>query len=58
MIRIAGFVQNLENWVFSDSPEVEIALGWKGKELSLRSWLVREKYLEANKMKPARPKGN
>ncbi len=46
----------LENWVFSDSPEVDAALGWRGNDPPLRKWLENKTYLLAGQIKPARPK--
>jgi hypothetical protein len=46
----------LENWVFSDSPEVDAAMGWGGNNPPLRTWLVDQNYLAAGEAKPARPK--
>jgi hypothetical protein len=46
----------LENWVFSDSPEVDVAMGWKGNNPSLRTWLEEQNFLAAGEIKPARPK--
>jgi hypothetical protein len=46
----------LENWVFSDSPEVDAAMGWKGNNPPLRKWLEEQNYLAAGAIKPARPK--
>jgi len=46
----------LENWVFSDSPEVDIAIGWAGRNPSLRSWLEVQGFLMAGQVKPPRPK--
>lgn len=46
----------LENWVFSDSPEVDTAIGWAGRNPSLRSWLERQNYLMVGQVKPSRPK--
>lgn len=46
----------LESWVWSDSPEVDAALGWSGKVPSLRNWLVAERLWEHNTPKPADPK--
>ena len=46
----------LETWVFSDSPEVDRALGWYGNNPSLRQWLQDQKYLATGKIKPPRPK--
>jgi hypothetical protein len=45
----------LENWVWSDSPQVETVLGWPtgGK---LKTWLVENGYLRSDAPKPRRPK--
>ena len=44
----------LEIWVFSDSPEVDRALGWEPETLT--PWLVQQGLLEPGQAKPARPK--
>jgi hypothetical protein len=46
----------LENWVWSDSPHVERALGWDRGPAPLRSWLQDKGLLEAGAAKPAEPK--
>lgn len=46
----------LENWVFSDSPEVDAAMGWSGNNPLLRTWLEDQNYLAAGEIKPVRPK--
>lgn len=46
----------LENWFWSDSPEVDAVLGWKGKSPALRTWLMNQKLLEENSLKPSPPK--
>lgn len=46
----------LENWLWSDSPEVDLVLGWKGKNPPLRSWLEDRGYLTSNSVKPSHPK--
>jgi len=49
----------LENWIWSDSPHVDRALGWKGKkepEQPLRTWLKKEGYLTGGTAKPKEPK--
>ncbi len=46
----------LENWVWSDSPKVDIALGWEGKAPPLRDWLGEKGLLQAGDVKPADPK--
>ena len=45
----------LEAWIWSDSPEVDRALGWQGRMPSLRQWLVSEN-LAPPGAKPADPK--
>ncbi len=49
-------VPELDVWVWSDSPHVEAALGWRGRTPSLRDWLRQKGYLAEQAAKPARPK--
>ena len=49
-------VPELEIWVWSDSPHVDAALGWHGREPNLRQWLVDEHFLIQGQSKPERPK--
>jgi len=46
----------LEAWVWSDSPQVEEALGWVGRARTLRSWLIERGLLAEAATKPLRPK--
>ncbi|MDQ1350581.1 MAG: hypothetical protein QG657_883 [Acidobacteriota bacterium] len=46
----------LENWLWSDSPEVDLALGWKGRTPPLRRWLEEKGFLTGNSVKPSHPK--
>jgi hypothetical protein len=46
----------LENWVWSDSPEVERVLGWREQDMQLRQWLSGKEFLSAGSRKPPRPK--
>jgi hypothetical protein len=46
----------LEIWVWSDSPEVDVVLGWQGRDPNLRAWLATNQYIVANIAKPQRPK--
>ena len=46
----------LESWVWSDSPEVEMGLGWRDRNTSLRQWLVSKGLLALDCPKPLRPK--
>ena len=46
----------LEIWLWSDSPEVDEVLGWRGKQPALREWLVAEGHWDAEAAKPSDPK--
>jgi hypothetical protein len=46
----------LENWVWSNSPRVELVLGWKGMQPSLSEWLIQDGFAQERCHKPARPK--
>lgn len=46
----------LENWVWSDSPQVDSVLGWQDGHASLRSWLQSEGFLSPGQSKPVSPK--
>jgi hypothetical protein len=46
----------LENWVWSDSPHVDRALGWDSSTTPLRNWLREQGLLDAGAAKPAQPK--
>lgn len=46
----------LESWIWSDSPEVDAALGWKDRSIPLRTWLKNKGFFEGNSIKPNRPK--
>ncbi len=46
----------LEVWVWSDSPEVEVQLGWAGRQPDLRTWLRQRGFLSPDAAKPSRPK--
>jgi hypothetical protein len=54
--RVVLIDPELEVWVWSDSPHVEEALGWSGREPSLRQWLVQRGFLTENSPKPKDPK--
>jgi len=49
-------VPELETWVWSDSPEVDTALGWHGRDPSLRQWLSERGLWNENEPKPTDPK--
>lgn len=46
----------LENWVWSQSPEVERAIGWQGHDPPLRRWLTTQQWWPTGELKPPRPK--
>lgn len=47
----------LDVWVWSPSPHVDVALGWRERRPSLRQWLVARRFLaKASGAKPDRPK--
>ncbi len=46
----------LENWVWSDSPEVDRCLGWKSRHPDLRTWLNDQGLWPNDKKKPPDPK--
>lgn len=55
-MRAIAIAPELETWVWSDSPEVDQALGWGGRLPSLRDWLISEHWLSEKQLKPDRPK--
>jgi hypothetical protein len=56
--RAAVIVLNpeLEIWVWSDSPKVDDALGWRNRPVKLRAWLESKSFLQPGAFKPQRPK--
>lgn len=46
----------LENWVWSDSPEIDQAVGWRGRHPPLRDWLMEQQWWPPGSAKPSRPK--
>ena len=46
----------LENWIWSDSPEVDATLGWQGISTPLRTWLKEKNLLADHSLKPSPPK--
>lgn len=46
----------LEIWLWNRSPHVEEALGWRGQNQPLRSWLIMNGLLVEGNSKPTRPK--
>lgn len=51
-----AFDPELENWVWSDSPEVIRVLGWDSVTPSLTMWLENEGFWQRGDVKPRRPK--
>jgi hypothetical protein len=49
-------VPEVEIWVWSDSPQVDLALGWDGKTPDLRTWLRERCHLAPGQAKPGDPK--
>lgn len=54
--RVLIIQPELEVWVWSDSLEVDIALGWEGRMPRLRDWLVERGFWPSDHLKPTRPK--
>lgn len=46
----------LEAWIWSDSPHVDVVLGWAGQTPDLRAWLHEQTYLHGDQVKPDDPK--
>lgn len=46
----------LENWIWSDSPEVDRCLKWDNQDISLRGWLKDKDLWQSEHSKPADPK--
>ncbi len=46
----------LENWVFSPSPQVELAMGWSRRTPGLRVWLKEKGLMAPGRSKPLDPK--
>lgn len=46
----------LEIWLWSDSPHVDAALGWRGRVPGLREWLRQHGRMAESAIKPCRPK--
>ena len=46
----------LEAWVWSASPHVDVVAGWKGRQPALRDWLLEAGLLDEGDLKPGQPK--
>lgn len=55
-VRAVVIEPELEQWVWSDSPQVDAVLGWSGRSPALRSWLREKGYLGAGQSKAHPPK--
>jgi hypothetical protein len=54
--RVVVLEPEIESWVWSDSPHVEIILGWESHNPDLKTWLINKKFNKINEIKPERPK--
>lgn len=50
------FDPELEIWMWSDSPQVDVVLGWTDRSPDLRAWLEEQGFLSSGSFKPSRPK--
>jgi hypothetical protein len=55
-VRAIVIEPELEQWVWSGSPHVERALGWKDRTPGLRDWLAERGFLRGNSPKASPPK--
>ena len=46
----------LEAWIWSGSPHVDEVAGWRGRQPTLRHWLVEGGWFSQGEVKPTRPK--
>jgi len=54
--EVVVITPELESWIWSDSPNVDRALGWDGRDPSLREWLRGRGQLLEGEIKPRAPK--
>lgn len=54
--RVVVLDPELEVWGWSDSPEVDRCLGWRGRQPALRQWLQDKGFWEPSQPKPRDPK--
>ena len=54
--EVVVLVPELEVWVWSPSPHVDVCLGWAGRPPTLREWLSVHGYWPPDALKPPRPK--
>ena len=53
---VVVFEPEFESLVWSDSSNVDDALGWHGKSPNLRDWMVQKGFLKTGEVKPKDPK--
>ena len=54
--RAIVLVPELEAWIWSDSPQIDVVAGWKNRDPGLRPWLIEQGWLQEEMTKPVRPK--
>lgn len=54
--RTVVIAPELEAWIWNASPHVADVAGWKGRDPSLREWLIAQGWLKQEQAKPERPK--
>lgn len=54
--RTVVIAPELEAWIWNASPHVADVAGWKGRDPSLRDWLVAQGWWQKEQAKPERPK--
>ncbi len=55
-VEVLVLQPELENWVWSESSEVDRTIGWEGRNPPLRRWLVDQGWWTQGFLKPNRPK--
>jgi len=54
--EVVVITPELEAWVWSDSPQVAVCLGWINQDKDLRNWLEESGLWQQSKVKPSDPK--
>ncbi|MDL1960157.1 MAG: hypothetical protein LWX01_00375 [Deltaproteobacteria bacterium] len=55
-VQVLVIEPELEVWVWSDSPQVDVSLGWSRHSTNLRTWLSNKGFWPNESQKPPRPK--
>jgi hypothetical protein len=55
-VHVQVIEPELEVWVWSDSPQVDVSLGWGRHSTNLRTWLSNKGFWPNENRKPPRPK--